>query len=457
MADNFIKESFCGFVWLDEDNIPFSFQDNIVKLLIKDKSFMPLGENKVLPKYLKGVTEDNRDIIFMTNEKAQARFHLAGFGTPMYILSRSNMVKTDLSFFDKISFVGKTINSIHNPSVVFDSEFGYGDTEKINKGEIMLKTKPSNQTTKTIPIKILGTDAEFIYGVNTTMRFGNSADNSLGEVNSYISLVFKEHQPIEKIIDYYKIILRLVRFMVGQQNVDFDRIDLFQWNELENVYERRSNCIIKTSYKNTATKKPSNTINIHDIDEYIQKFINMFSDDDFSLDYLPKNNEDINSVDYNVVKNVCTSLEFEYDKSDINKIKIKQLNPLIKSVKQIVEDFKIQNNEWFDERLNNYIIGNINHWQMPATKQFLLLYENNKDQLLDLCFGNGFRKDIEVSEDSIGVFVKLRNDITHGDKPPITQDDANFCYIMMALIYCSLLTRADLDKKDIKAIIDKMF
>ncbi len=449
-------KSFCGYVQIEDKTIPFTFESNIVKLIMKDK-FMPFGDNTTLPKYLYGVTEDNRDIVIMTSEKAQGSFHVAGFGTPMYVVSRQNLQEMYLSYFEKLSFIGKSANKVFDPVIIFDKEA----EDKLlfrepYNGECMLKIKPESDYTRKIQLKILGQNVNFVVSVNYLLKDGDSTDNSLGEVNTKISIEFENKQPLEQLVEVYKIIMKLFDFMTVQKNNDFKRIEMCQKSPNSVYYDKIAYCFIKTHEEDIPNKDSRQVIGFVDIQNNLQNFINIFSDEDFSLGYLPEKNEDVGSIDYNIVKNVCTSLEFEYSKSKVKKEKNKKIKPLIDKVRAEVDDFK-NNNDWFSDKLYDYINGNIGNWQLPAVEQFLSLYDENKNQLKKICLGNFIRKEIKVDYDSINAFVKLRNKITHGEKPIITQDDANFCYIMMALNYCALLRRAGLQDNDITNIINKIF
>lgn len=61
-----------------------------------------------------------------------------------------------------------------------------------------------------------------------------------------------------------------------------------------------------------------------------------------------------------------------------------------------------------------------------------------------------------VNEDNINKFVKLRNLIVHGNRPPITQENANFSYAMKLLIYISMLKRMGLNDDIIYNIMDRV-
>jgi len=87
----------------------------------------------------------------------------------------------------------------------------------------------------------------------------------------------------------------------------------------------------------------------------------------------------------------------------------------------------------------------------------MCLYNYNKD-ILDKLLNTPNLVDMKVivNEDNINEFVKLRNLIVHGNRPPITQENANFSYAMKLLIYISMLKRMGLNDDIIYNIMDRV-
>ncbi len=144
------------------------------------------------------------------------------------------------------------------------------------------------------------------------------------------------------------------------------------------------------------------------------------------------------------------------NKAYLNINKNELINELSTLVKKEVQAFKNLHTE-LSERFFSYINSNIATWSLPATEQYMCLYNYNKD-ILDKLLNTPNLVDMKVivNEDNINKFVKLRNLIVHGNRPPITQENANFSYAMKLLIYISMLKRMGLNDDIIYNIMDRV-
>ena len=90
------------------------------------------------------------------------------------------------------------------------------------------------------------------------------------------------------------------------------------------------------------------------------------------------------------------------------------------------------------------IEGSMGHWSMSASDQIKALFHIYQEEM-DLI------NDPEDSygDDEIDYFVKYRNDITHGSYRVMDLKIARMAYLLTHLVYCSVLTRIGVPRKQI--------
>ena len=322
----------------------------------------------------------------------------------------------------------------------------------------VLKIKPLKEVSQEYNIKIKNVDVKLNLTFAYNVRHTDSKNNKLGEVNTNLSFRFTETQSPDILVECYRLVHKILSILTMQSNIKIDSISTYQKDE-RNTFKKISDVsIFECTPENYVNKSSSCVIPFRVFDNCFDKFINVIMNEEFSTNFLPSNNNDVNMVDYDLVKNICTALEFEFqaNKAYLNINKNELINELSTLVKKEVQAFKNLHTE-LSERFFSYINSNIATWSLPATEQYMCLYNFNKD-ILDKLLNTPNLVDMKVivNEDNINKFVKLRNLIVHGNRPPITQENANFSYAMKLLIYISMLKRMGLNDDIIYNIMDRV-
>lgn len=426
-------EKIYGYINLQGKKYAFAL-DGFVGRIFNGVSGFRFNEKIKLPDILYGVTDNNYNIALSVQGSTKS-VNCIRFSVDYYAIGTANLRFYDLSKFDSIEFIGGTGNCILDPELIYPP---YEFEDNMYENGCSIKFRPLKDVSKKYKISIKGTNCTF---KSTISPYSDRKANKLGITNSVISLKFENEQPLKKFSDYYFMLTKISSILVRQQNVEFDKIMCYFKDE---QYTGSANIYVNHGFKDIVDKKPIRTISLRSIDRVFINFIEIIDSEDFSINFLPKNNSDAHYVTYDSLKNICTALEFEFSKSKIKKEKEAIIVNLIKKVKKVVKEYKTENPDLTDKAYQS-ITGSLSKWTFPATEQFYALYEASKtvvDKIL-------VQKNLEITEPLIQSLVKCRNEITHGNKPKLTTEIANTSYSMIILIYVSLFKRIGLTDDEI--------
>ena len=241
----------------------------------------------------------------------------------------------------------------------------------------------------------------------------------------------------------------MTALLVQQQNVAFDKIKIYFGEERERGY---ANVYVNHGFENIVEKKPKRTISLRTFDRVFSAFSQMIDTEDFSINFLPENNNAVGWETYETVKNICTAVEFEFAKSNIKIEKDPIIANLIKETKKLLKAYKKDTPELTDKAYQT-ISTSISKWTFPATEQFNYLYNASKT-IID---GLTAHRHLTLSEGVIQHFVTCRNNITHGSRPSLNSEIADTAYCLKVLIYVSLLKRIGLTDDEISKALEFIF
>lgn len=387
-----------------------------------------------VPKIINGVTDRNYNIALCVSNPQESGNCIV-FSCPYFIMDKANCMNYEISEFKEIEFIGESLNLIIDPSDIYE-KFDF-EAEPFEKG-CSINFKPIKDVSKKFNFKILNTNVEFEHSI---IPYEKRKENKLGETNSTISIKFSDTQKIEELEKWYILVKKLTSLLVLQHNTDFDSINIFYDILLENGETMRhyAKVFVNQRYDNLVSKQPTRCLELKLFDDHIQQLLNILENDKFSLMFLPESNSEAHMVDYEIVKNICTALEFEFKENKMKLEKNLLITQLQKLVELEVEKFKRLNTSLDDDDFAS-IKSSISNWTIPAKKQVWSLYENNIEIMQYICD----KKGVYLSYKQVSDFIKFRNDITHGKFPHFTQEIVDTAYILKILIYVSLLKRIGL-------------
>lgn len=430
----------CGYVNIKEKNYAFILENHTGRIF-NNAPYTFVIRSSNIPRIIYGVTDRNYNIALCISNP-QVIGNCIVFSCPYFIMDKTNCFNYDICEFDKIEFVGGSLNSIIDSTDIYENNGLYTD---IFENGCSIKFKPLKEVTKKFEFPILESDVEFEYSI---IPYEKREGNKLGETNSTISIKFSNAQKIEELEKWYILIKKLTSLLVVQHNIDFDSIKIYfdLKGEDKEITRNYAKVFVNHNYENSADKKPIKTLELNLFDSHMQELINVLENNKFSLMFLPKSNSEIYTIDYEKVKNICTALEFEFTniKNDIGKNKL--IDKLKKLVKAEIRKFKSANPE-LDSYDYSSIEGSISNWTLPAKKQVWELY-NKYSSIVQPIYN---KKSIDFSYQKVSDFIDFRNKITHrGEYPRLTQEIAETAHALTILIYVSLLKRIELEDEVIK-------
>lgn len=430
-----------GYVLLDEENVPFAIDGFVGRIFIGKTGFL-FGEQANIPSILYGVTEQNYNIALKIFNP-QIKINCIIFGITYYSIGTANVLTYDLSLFNRIEFIGGVGNSIFDPTKIY---MPYEWENNIYENGCSIKFRPIKETEACYNITVHNTEIVFKSYINP---YQDKKGNNLGVTNSVIALIFKSSQLFENIIQWYDFVTKIASLLVQQQNIEFETIRYY-FGDGKN--RGCANIFVNHGFNDIVEKSPIRTISLRCFDKIFDNFSKIIENEDFSIGFLPSNNHEAKFITYDTIKNICTAVEFEFQKSKIKKQKDSIIKNLIQEVNTLLKEYKEKTPE-LSEKAFNTISSSISNWTFPATEQFYALYDASKEVIDKL----SRQHHIELNEEVIQGFVKCRNDITHGKKPSLNSTIADTAYALIILIYVSLFKRIGLNDGEIYSALEMIF
>ncbi len=432
-----------GYVLLHKKKFAFAI-DGFIGRIFDGVSGFRFPEKIKLPDVLYGITDKNYDIA-ISIASSQRTSNCIVFATDYYAIGSANLKHYDLSNYDKIEFVGGTMNSILDPELIYPQN-KWQDCRDIYENGSCINFRPIKDVDKQYKLIVQGTSLTLQSVIHP---YQDRKDNKLGITNSAVFLIFDKLQKFNSINEWYSYIHKMTALLVQQQNVAFDKIKIYFGEERERGY---ANVYVNHGFENIVEKKPKRTISLRTFDRVFSAFSQMIDTEDFSINFLPENNNAVGWETYETVKNICTAVEFEFAKSNIKIEKDPIIANLIKETKKLLKAYKKDTPELTDKAYQT-ISTSISKWTFPATEQFNYLYNASKT-IID---GLTAHRHLTLSEGVIQHFVTCRNNITHGSRPSLNSEIADTAYCLKVLIYVSLLKRIGLTDDEISKALEFIF
>lgn len=450
-----INENFSGRIKLWGCDCYFTVSGFIIKVFPVDNSqykkiydYVQL-EDFNCQQWIYGIDEYGYDIAIHISQKPKlplTRNHYIYFNTPLIIKSTANCLSTDLSQFQKILFVGGTINIVHNPKIAIDI---------ITRTNESIKFTNRDKYTAKYDLDMFGEKCELSYSIISDREDGNITNSSLGNLESYIGLDFDKPQSIERILDCFKIIRELLAFCVGQYNVEI--------NMRLHIGNQIAVCKIQQDIEDYVKSNFTQVIQIGSLGDKLPNLLKLLNDDKMRpyLQFFPYRNRDIYFMSIANVRDICSSLEREYKLQGITGEKFPGVFQLISSLKQNVKDFKANNKDKLSDDFYNLVNTTLGFIELPAKEQIMQLYRRYQQEIKNLTekhinmgIGNAYTED--QFKDCVQSFVKLRNNATHSGEISFEKQAAIY-YHLVLIVYLSVLDRVGFSKQDSEAILSWLF
>lgn len=363
-------------------------------------------------------------------------------GIPSYIISTSNILDYDLSYYDGIEFVGGTLSKLKHPYAL---ETKYDEDTKRTYIEKKDDTQTFSFTTDefTCEVKI---------GSYTSEK-RNLESKSITNDKIYFKMLFNRKQSTSSVYEHYSKICELMSFLTNRKSVGFDEVYLLQ-NNIPIGLTKGTGKTAKVLIEQNAVltqKQPYHNLGFELLGDSVGNLLTiLYSQEErkksYSLSFYPEDDEHSTMVNNQTVRDVCSALECEV--SFVEKIKNeeeKRIKALKKKIQPIIDEHKLSEDKLKDKTYS-LIESSMSHWSMAAADQIKALFHLYDEEMKLIAA----KSHMTIGDDEIDSFVKYRNDITHGSYRVLDHTIAFTTHLLACLVYCCVLTRIGVNKENIK-------
>ena len=328
------KDSITGVISTDNKDYAFYLSDYCLKFLSNNTDTYESSNVKLVDGFANAVTHNGNKILFYVGKYDIPIINTMSLNLGSFLVSTSNTIDYDLSFFDGITFVGGTLKKLKTPKEIkfeLDKETGRryiyqnDDTQKFHfqTTEFSCEVEIGSTTTET-------------HSLNGIF---------LSNDKVYCRMMFDKPQPTIELYKHYNKVKELLSFLTYRDNVGFDEIYLFQ-NNTPIGKTRTARVYIKDDEEYT-DKDIYYNLTFQNMDGYLSEALRILYETtdkkrSYSLNIYPENDKRSTIITNEMVREVCSALECEIgfvekiqsDESAKIKGLIKKIKPIIKEHKQ---------------------------------------------------------------------------------------------------------------------------
>ena len=216
--------------------IPDDSLDNIWDTFFQTLKERTIDNNLVL----EGITGSGYRITFINLKLVKQTGGIYKAFVPAYIIGNSNAISPlpQIDNFDSMIFYGQCIDKFFDPQKIINTEFNDNKDIKIN-----FNVLDNNE------IEIEGD--LFYFGINKNISRGNKKPNTPLMIKSYLEIKFKNRKNIGDVIEYYRKVCGLFKFLYNRKHVKFSEIKLISSGKIK---DDELNEQIANNFKNTRNK-----------------------------------------------------------------------------------------------------------------------------------------------------------------------------------------------------------
>ena len=343
-----------------------------------------------------------------------------------------------------ITFAGGTLDSLF-----FPRSLDVNCTEKIKDG-VSIDFKDDSITCETTL-----SDEKIKIKVASNFRFGSGADGAeIKNTGNRFTVEFGAPKPMTEILKCYRTLRGCMRIMTGRANVGVDTINYSTNISIDHSAMSLGGKFYIRKEGERTSKRAFTNITFEDLGEKLGNLWKLIytsesSKKEYSIGFIPQNDDEYNVVDNGTIRVLCSALEFETDKEkSIRPENNPPLKKLIQQAKQLAKE--AYENGDITESTFNSINGGIENWSFSAKDRIKKLFEVHKGPMqimsIQLNVANGY---------DIGAFVKHRNSITHGSEGMISPIVGETAILLRGLVYCSILRRIGMCEEEIISLVER--
>lgn len=398
-------------------------------------SKLPVCEQRttVIPEngYLYATSFRGKNVAFFTGDEPISIVADFRVTIPIFVETYQPIQGIDLHSFYRIEFSGGSLDMLRR------HQFSIPKLPKKEDGTVSINCTREKAEYE---ITIGGTKCTLTIGI-ATKASGNDRSWSFHTV-SYLSLTFKEPQPLDKIWMHYQHVNRLISVMTNRTDNHYDEISIYTLPVgHEHFHSSKAVVSIRDNDDGHIRKYPG--MAFEDLGESVAKLLELFYNSkekkpSYSLGFIPKNDSEHWRVTDDVVRAVAAAVECEVScYKEVGAPQQEALSGLCDEVKKLVKAHRElnQSSPVLTDNTYSLIFGSIDHWSLTAAEKIIWLYHRFSDAMDDPQHRSC------LSEQDIRGFVKYRNSITHGTYKEIDPDVVRTTVALEKLAICSLLER----------------
>lgn len=428
---------------VETDNRTYAFYLENYTLRFLDTIIEPYYTSIIKPVdgFIQAMSHNNTKLLVYAGQHDFPVVNTMKMGLSSYIVSTTNVLDYDISFYDGIVFVGGTISKLKHPrgmKVSYDK-----DTQKQ-----YIEHQDDEQ-------KILFSTDEFTCEVtigSSTSEHHSFESHSITNEETYIEMLFDRKQSTSSVYKHYNKLLEILSFLTNRKNVGVDEVYLLQKDipiGKKRLTQKVAQVFIRQD-KDMTQKQQYHNLEFECLGDSLGKLFSIFYKTkdrkrSYSLGFYPEDDQRDTIVTNEIVRAVCSALECEV--GFIKEIKNEEENKikaLKKKIQPIIEEHKAGADKLKDKTYS-LIESSMSHWSIAAADQFKILYHMYEEEMI---IAN--KSHITIGDAEIEAFVKYRNDITHGSYRVLDATIAYTTYLMECLVYCCVLTRVGVPRDAIK-------
>jgi len=421
---------------LKTDNVDYCFYLDEYCMLLLDNSVSSHINSTLTPVdgFAQATTHSGSKILMHIGNHSYTVTNTMKINLSSYIISTTNVLDYDLSYFDGVEFVGGTLLNLKMPKGVkfhYDSEAEKQYIEHVDDTQIF-----SFSTTEF--------SCEVTIGSSTSEAHGPTGA-TITNGNIYFRMEFDKPQITSDAYWHYNKVRDLLSFLVNRCNVGFDEMYLLQKDE-ENpdIMHRVAQVFIK--YETALSAKDIlNNLEFSMLGDSLGDLMRTFyTPEEHTLSIYPENDESSTLISNTMVRGVCSAIECELNfVEEIASSEAEKIARLVKSIKSLIKEHR-KSEDKLEEKTYNLIHNSMSHWTMSASDRIKALY-HMYDTEMTLLNESYF----VISDKEIDAFVKYRNQITHGTYRVLDPVIACTAHVLAGLVYCCVLTRIGIPREKI--------
>ena len=358
--------------------------------------------------------------------------------TGAYVISSIPYLCDKPLTFMAISFTGGSLNTVFHPDRLDFSFSRLQATIKSDTKSFVIETSSG----ESIGVSI---ESDISMGYEHNGKLLRNTEVTL-------TLKFTTPQNLRAIFKHYNTIKKILSFLCFRKNVGFESVQLLNPSEdHDGALLSVGNVYINDS-KNYAVKDWATNICIRDLGCSFPELIKLFYDDSDNpktpiLGFLPTSESDSLLITAAKVKEICSSLEVEFEHAkDIAVPENRQIDEIKKLAGDAVKEYR-KNNPGLSDKTYNMVFSTIRNWSLALHDKIVALSERYKEELELIN-----ETSTVIDDDNIGAMVKYRNNATHSNTIELTPQIIDTAYYMQALVYFCILDRIGVPRDKIKEL-----